>query len=294
MNKLKLTIKIFFKGIFMGLSDIIPGISGGTIALITGIYERLIYAINSIDLKIPLYLIEGNFDKAKLKFKEIDLELLVPLGIGIITAFFTASKFILTALERFPAFTYSFFLGLILASAIKIYRETREDQKFGNVFIVLLGTILAFYIIGLSSLRLTHSPVMIFVSGSIAICAMILPGISGSFILLTLGQYQYMLKSLHNISVRYLDIIIFMLGALISLFTFSKFLSELFKDHETLTFSFLIGIMLGALRVPLTKILFVNDIYPLLDFVWSLSNILITLLLGFLGFIVVFILEMIE
>ena len=275
----------------MGLSDIIPGVSGGTIALITGIYERLILAINSIDLKIPIYFVTGNFDKTKRKFKEIDLELLIPLGVGILIAFMIASRFILEALENFPAFTYSFFFGLILSSAIKIYYETKENQKFVNIIVGVIGALIAIYITGLETLRLTHNPIIIFISGSISICAMMLPGISGSFILLVLGQYQYMLEALHNITIRYIDLSIFMLGALISLFTFSKFLSRLFEEHETLTLSFLIGIMLGALRLPLTNILLVKDIHPSLNFVWSPANILITLIFGFLGVFLVFIIE---
>ncbi len=276
----------------MGLSDVIPGVSGGTIALITGIYERLISAINSVDLKIPFYIFpERDFNKVKSGIKSIDLEFLAPLVLGIGTAFLVASRFILRALNNYPTFTYAFFFGLILASAIKIYGRITESLAYYSVGIGILGLVFAFYITGLDSIRLVHSPFMVFFSGFIAICAMILPGVSGSFILLTLGQYEYMLAAINDIASRYLDLMIFMVGALISLFTFSKLLSKLFESYEQYTLSFLTGLMLGALRLPLVQIIRVEQKYPRLDFVWSNTNVLMTFLFGGLGVLVVFILE---
>lgn len=289
-ESLKERLEIFFKGVFMGLADIIPGVSGGTIALITGIYERLIFAIKSIDPRLPLYVLKGNFKEARETFWDIDFFLLVPLVLGIGTAFLAASRVILIALNQFPAFTYSFFFGLILASAILIYRRIGE-KSHKALFTGILGLMFAFWLVGQNAFQFNHTLPIIFVSGFIAICAMILPGISGSFMLLLLGQYEFLLSALKNFSTQYLILIVFMSGAIISILAFSRVLSYLLKNHEAATLAFLTGLMVGALRLPFEKVINVTEKYPELAFAWNIQNVLVTIIIGALGFIFVFVLE---
>lgn len=289
-ESLKNRLEFFLKGIFMGLADIIPGVSGGTIALITGIYERLIFAIKSIDPKIPLYFLKGNFKEAKEEFWDIDWILLVPLSLGIGTAFLVASRFILIALHNFPAYTYSFFFGLILASAVLIY--TRIGEKDHKALLTgTIGALFAFWLVGQEAIKFGHNPLMIFIAGFIAICAMILPGISGSFMMLLIGQYEFLLGALKNVSTQYPTILIFMTGAIISILSFSRVLSYLLKKHEAKTLAFLTGLMVGALRLPFEEVINVSTNYPELNFAWSIQNIVLTLLFAFLGVVAVVLLE---
>ena len=178
----------------MGSADIVPGVSGGTIALITGIYERLIYAISRIRFSFLKPLLKANFSEFKEKLiDEIDFELFVPLILGIGIAFITLAKVISYLLDTQTAYTFSFFLGLILASAYILYTRL-ENFNIKLIIISLIGIILSYIFVGLNPIATNHSLIVIFISGLIAICAMILPGISGSFLLLLLGQYQYMLN----------------------------------------------------------------------------------------------------
>lgn len=229
---------LFVKGAFMGMADIVPGVSGGTIALITGIYERLIEAIESIKLRSP---------------GDIDLGFLVPLGLGVAISFLLVSRVILFLVSSYEGPVYSFFFGLILASAIVVYRRTSKLDLKDLTFSVF-GFVVAFLVVGLEYFQLFHSPAVLFLSGFLAICAMLLPGVSGSFVLLLLGQYEYMLGAIHNFQAQYLEIVVFLGGCFTSLFAFSRFIGWLLENHENLTFSFLVGLMLGALRLPVAKI----------------------------------------
>lgn len=245
-------ILIFLKGLFMGSADIVPGVSGGTIALITGIYERLISAISSIRFSFLKPLLKGNFTDFKEKLiEEIDFELFIPLLLGIGIAFISLAKVISYLLDTQTAYTFSFFLGLILASAYILYTKL-ENFNIKLIIISVIGIILSYIFVGLNPIATNHSLVVIFISGLIAICAMILPGISGSFLLLLLGQYQYMLNALNSRNL--IEILVFGIGALIGILGFSKLLNYLLERYESATMAFLIGIMVGTLRLPIMKI----------------------------------------
>ena len=245
-------ILIFLRGLFMGSADIVPGVSGGTIALITGIYERLIFAISSIKFSFIKPLLKGNLSDFKTKLiEEIDFELFIPLALGIGIAFITLAKVISYLLDTHTAYTFSFFLGLILASAYILYTKL-DDLNIKLIVITAIGIILSCIFVGLNPIATNHSLIVIFISGLIAICAMILPGISGSFLLLLLGQYQYMLNALN--SKNLIEIFVFCIGALIGILGFSKLLNYLLEKYESATMAFLIGIMLGTLRLPVIKI----------------------------------------
>ena len=245
-------ILIFLRGLFMGSADIVPGVSGGTIALITGIYERLIYAISKIKFSFLKPLLKADFSGFKDKLiEEIDFGLFIPLGLGIAIAFITLAKIISYLLDTHTAYTFSFFLGLILASAYILYTKL-DGLNLKLIIITAIGIILSYIFVGLNPIATNHSLIVIFISGLIAICAMILPGISGSFLLLLLGQYQYMLNVLNTR--KLLEIIVFCIGALIGILGFSKLLNYLLEKYESPTMAFLIGIMVGTLRLPLMKI----------------------------------------
>ncbi len=267
---------IFLKGIFMGIADIIPGISGGTIALITGIYERLVHSISEIDFKFVTYFLKGDFDGAKKNISKIDFELFIPLISGISLAIFLMSQIIYFLLQHLTALTYAFFFGLIFASAVMLYKKG-DGISIKNILFSFIGFIFAFLFVGFGALQIGHSLPIIFISGALALCAMILPGISGAFILLVLNQYEYMLFVLKNL--RFLEIFTFCFGALIGILCFSRILDYALKKHENIIISFLIGLMLGALRLPYQNI------------VSTMDSILPVLISAMLGFSIIFILN---
>jgi putative membrane protein len=276
---LKDSMIIFLKGLCMGSADIIPGVSGGTIALITGIYERLIFGIRNIEVRsILLNLLIGNFRKVMDDIKKIDFPFFIPLLSGIGLAFLILSKVIKFFLEEFTAFTYAFFFGLIFASAFVVYKHV-DKLNFKNIFFSILGFVFAFLFVGLGVLKAQHSLPTIFSSGAIAICAMILPGISGAFILVFLNQYEHMLDALNNL--KFLEIFTFIFGAFLGIVTFSRILSFLLKHYKSLTMSFLVGLMLGALRLPYEYV--IENI--------NMNSLPFVLVSALLGFFIVFIVE---
>jgi len=280
MKLIKLNIEtflIFLRGLFMGTADVIPGVSGGTIALITGIYERLIHAISRIDFKFILYLFEGDFKRFKQNaVQEIDFELFIPLLLGIGLAVLTMSKVISFLLTNYPAVTFGFFFGLILASAIFVYNHV-DELNIKNITFVVLGFIFAVIFVGLNPIKANHSLPVIFLSGSVAICAMILPGISGAFVLLLLNQYEYMINALNNL--QFIEIITFGAGALVGILSFSRILDYLLIHHKSVTMAFLVGLMIGTLRLPYQKI------------VVSIESPIPIVIAAVIGFAIVFILE---
>lgn len=276
--KLKIFLAIFFRGLFMGTADIMPGVSGGTIALITGIYERLVHAISKINFKFIKPFLKGQFlESWSILKKEVDFELFIPLLMGIGLAVLTLSRLMSFLLSNYAAFTYAFFSGLILASAYIVYSEI-EGFSVKNFSFGIIGFVFAFIFVGLNPISANHTLPILFISGMVAICAMILPGISGAFLLLLLDQYEYMINALNSQSIT--EIITFMLGALIGILSFSRLLDYLLEHHEHVTMSFLVGLMLGTLRLPYEKI----------DLSES-SSIIISLVLGLIAFGIVMLLE---
>ncbi|MCK4935558.1 MAG: DUF368 domain-containing protein [Elusimicrobiales bacterium] len=272
----KETFIIFGKGLLMGTADIIPGISGGTIALITGIYERLIGSISGIDFKFIKCLLKGDLKSAWENIKTIDFALFIPLGSGIVLAILLMSNIIHYLLENVTAVSYAFFFGTILSSAVVVYRK---EDKFAikNLFPVIGGFLVAFLLVGFTVFQIEHSLFNLFVSGIIAICAMILPGISGAAILLLLNQYEYMLFALKN--VQLLEICVFSTGALIGILSFSRIVRFLLREYKSFTMCFLIGLMIGALRLPYKEI------------VGTMDSAIPVLISGLFGFAIVFVLE---
>jgi putative membrane protein len=258
----------FLKGLFMGFSDIIPGVSGGTIALITGVYSRFMKALKNINLFwiIPFLLSfknKKNQEIAKKEFFRMDPYFMIPLGVGIIFAILIGSMIIPYLMDNYTIYTYSFFFGLILASAIYlickniIYKqENKNNMNYLSIIFLLIGISVGFFITGLEEIFSNNNLLMLLIAGFFAVFAMLLPGISGSFLLLILGQYKYILNALHNFWNYYLDLVVFIFGMVMGLIIGSRIIFALLKKYYNITLFFLIGLMLGALRLPFNEISF--------------------------------------
>ena len=272
---------IFIRGILMGSADIVPGVSGGTIALITGIYAHLVEAISNIKFGFVKPLLKADLKGfwAQL-LDEIDFKFFIPLILGIGVAFLTLAKVVTYCMDVHTALTYSFFLGLIIASAVILFRKI-DKINIKHILFAVIGFILTYIFVSLNPIAANHSLVVLFLSGMIAICAMILPGISGSFLLLLLGQYKYMLNALHTLNI--VEIIVFVVGAAIGILGFSKILNYLLKNHEEVTMAFLIGVMLGSLKGPAVEIIGTVNV--------TFAGLLPCLIIAVIGFALIIILE---
>jgi len=236
------TLLIFLKGMGMGGADVVPGVSGGTIALISGIYERLLNAIRSVDLEALKLLLNFKFREFWLK---IDGRFLLPLVLGIFTSLITLARVIKYFMDEHPIPLWSFFFGLILISAIWVLKEVKR-WHWGILISFVAGIIIAYLITSLSPAETPESLWFVFISGAIAICAMILPGISGSFILLILGKYEYILESLNSRDLITLGV--FALGCLAGLLSFARAISWLLRHYHNITIALLAGFMIGSLN----------------------------------------------
>ena len=230
----------------MGSADVVPGVSGGTMALIVGIYEALIASVRE-GLSAPYYLLTGRWDRAKEALAAVDWALVIPLAAGVLTALVVAAGVIPDLLERYPEESRGLFFGLIVAS-IAIPWQALDRKSWREALTAVVAAAAAFVLVGLPALAPAADPgaLRIFLSASIAICAMILPGVSGSFLLLALGMYETTLNALHDRDLGY--VAIFVLGALVGLGLFSRLLTWLLAERSDLTMAALIGLMAGSLR----------------------------------------------
>lgn len=225
----------------MGAADVVPGVSGGTIAFITGIYDTLLESIRRVN---PSILGIWKRDGFKAAFDHINGFFLIALFGGILTSILSLAKFISWALETHPVPVWSFFFGLILVSVYHMIKQV-EQKTLSRFVFLLLGAVFAYSITVLKPLQMDPTSLNIFFAGCIAICAMILPGISGSFILLLLGMYTPVLGAVKGLQ---LDVmVIFAMGCLIGLLSFSHVLSWLLKRFRDFALVFLTGLMLGTL-----------------------------------------------
>ena len=225
----------------MGIAEIIPGVSGGTIAFITGIYEELINSIKSINTNTLKLLATFKFSAF---WRAVNGAFLITLIFGMLTSILVLSRFIVYLLDDHPFKIWGFFFGLIIASGILIFYQI---QKIG--FAVLLSFVIGLSIasyIALQAPSITpNTNFFIFLSGAIAISAMILPGISGSFILVFLSKYEFILKALNSFDTAVISI--FLAGCIVGLVTFSRVFSYLFKKYSDVVISVLIGFLGGSL-----------------------------------------------
>lgn len=236
------TIFLALKGFCMGIADIIPGISGGTIALMLGIYEQLIQSIRSFDLVFIKLIFQG---KIKQAFDHVQWKFLITLLSGILTAILLLSKLISWLLQHHPIFIHSFFFGLILAT-IPIIAGIMKKWDLKKTVCLFISTILTFFLVGMSPISTSETWWFIFLSGALAICAMILPGISGSFILLLLGKYQFILNAIHQKDFGIL--IIFISGIIVGILSFVRILQFLLHRYHDITIAILTGFVIGSLN----------------------------------------------
>ncbi len=242
-RSLKDYIIISLKGMAMGAADVVPGVSGGTIAFISGIYEELLNSISSFNLSLFSVLKNEGFKKV---WKMVNGRFLLALFIGICISVLSLAKLIENLLENHPILIWSFFFGLVLASIIYIAKQIKIWNIKSYLYLIF-GLIFAYYITTLNPvISQNSSPWFLFLAGMIAICAMILPGISGSFILVLLGAYKPILNAINTKD--FFSIVIFMAGAILGLLTFSRVLKWLFSKYKNYTLALLIGFIAGSLN----------------------------------------------
>lgn len=232
----------YFKGMAMGAADIVPGVSGGSIALIAGIYEELLNSINSFSIENLKLLTKG---EVKRFYKAVNGSFLLSLLLGILTSIFVLSRLITFLMSDHPIPLWSFFTGLILVSAFIILKEIKR-WHLGVVLAVVIGILIAWWVTNLPPTTTPDALWFTFVSGAIAICAMILPGISGSFILLIMGQYEGILQAVTDRN--FLKLFVFALGCIVGILSFSRVISWLLKKYHAVTIGLLSGFMLGSIN----------------------------------------------
>lgn len=233
---------LMLKGFCMGAADVVPGVSGGTMAFILGIYKALINSIKSFDMVFINLLFSLKIKEA---FQHANWKFLLPLGTGILTAIFTLAKMLSWLLHNKPVLLWSFFFGLILASIVTVSRQFRK-WTVSIIFFILSGAVITYFLIGIVPASTPETPLFLFLSGALAICAMILPGISGAFILVLLGKYQYVLEAVSNRDLYVLVIVAS--GAGVGILAFVRLLNWMFNKYHDATIALLAGLMIGSLR----------------------------------------------
>ncbi len=238
---------LFIKGLCMGTADVVPGVSGGTIAFITGIYHQLLASISSFDGKLLARILKGELLEA---IALVHWRFLMPLLLGICTAILSTTRLMHYLMKNHSELTWSLFFGLTLASIQILLMSNKKGWKKQDLLTLIISTTAAYFLVGLMPKTTPHHLWFIFVSAMISICAMILPGISGAFILLVLGKYQFITGHLKNpFNLEAMQVIaVFSLGAFVGLVSFSKILKWLLSCHTNLTLAALTGMMMGSLR----------------------------------------------
>jgi len=288
---------ITLKGLAMGAADVVPGVSGGTIAFISGIYEELITSINNVNISLFKTFKKNGFQAF---WKQLNGNFLVALFTGIFISVFSLAKGISWLLVNQPILLWSFFFGLVVAS-IFFVGKSLERWNLVAVIMFVLGAAIAYYITTLPPAENTESLPFLFFSGALAICAMILPGISGAFILVLLGSYKVILDAVHEKDFKIVATV--GLGAIFGILSFAKLLKWMFSHYKDLTLAVLAGFILGSLNKiwPWKKVLetkiFDDKVIIIKDqsispFAFDGDNqLLFAIILALIGFSLIFILE---
>ncbi len=266
-------LALYLKGLAMGAADAVPGVSGGTIALIVGIYERLITAVTAIDppriRRLLSGVVPGNQPDALAAFREADGGFLVVLLAGILSAVVAVLRLVEVLLVSVPVGTYGFFFGLIGASAVVLFGAVDVGTP-GRKAAALTGFLVAFLTSGYAATALGHALPVVFLSGAVAVSAMVLPGVSGSLFLVILGQYEYMTRSLS----AFLDgaagvllgngsdelvtaappVVTFLAGGVVGVLTVAHAVRYALKRARAATLAFLVSLVVGALRAPVVEV----------------------------------------
>jgi putative membrane protein len=242
-------LSLIFKGMAMGIAEVIPGVSGGTIAFITGIYKELIDTIKSFDISAIKLLLTGDFNGL---FKKINFSFLLFLLLGMVGGIVVGVFGVTHLLENNPEVLWAFFFGLILAS-VPMMLQTIKNKTVLTWIVFLVGAVVAFIITSLSPAEASTSYPYIFISGMIGIVALVLPGVSGSFILLLLGMYTFIIPTVKSFlsgpnSTDFLVLAVFGMGCLTGLLFFVRLVSKAFEKHYNITVAVMSGFMLGSLN----------------------------------------------
>jgi putative membrane protein len=293
------------RGFLMGSADIIPGVSGGTIALILGIYTRLVTAISRFDAQLLRLVAQREWRAAA---AHVDLRFLVALGVGILSGIVCLASLVLYLLTEQRSYTLAVFFGLILASSLIVARMVRprtSGQLWGSLLLALAATLFAFWLVGLQQFGSHDSLVYYFFCGTVAICAMILPGISGAYILWLLGAYETVAGIIHNLTSfdvttgDLLKLAVFAAGCAVGLVTFSKLLRLLLDRAHMATMAVLGGFMVGSLRLmwpfqtdvtPEIEKLKLKQFEPYMPSEWT-SEVTACLVLGIVALVAILALE---
>ena len=235
---------IYLRGIAMGAADLVPGVSGGTIALITGIYARLIAAIASLGPDALLLILRGRVAET---WKSIDGNFLLTLGAGIATAVIGLASLLDWLLQHYPLPLWAGFSGLVLASSLSLISENYRQWSSREWALLVIGVGVAVFVGVTQAVQLPITPWGVFLGGSVAICAMILPGISGSFLLLLMGMYQPIISAVVNLELE--TLVLFAMGCAVGLILFSRLLQRLLSVAEQSTMATLFGFLLGSLVI---------------------------------------------
>ncbi|MCR9264733.1 MAG: DUF368 domain-containing protein [Flavobacteriaceae bacterium] len=290
-------IIITLKGMAMGAADAVPGVSGGTIALVSGIYKELVETIGNINYGLLQLLFKGKFRDF---WQKANGNFILALGIGILVSYVSFMKLAKYLLEYHPILIWSFFLGLIAAS---IWYMAKQIPKWSLATIILMGVgiIIGYLLTTLPSAHTSDNLIYFFVCAAIAICAMILPGISGSFILILLGAYSTLSAAVSDFDIKRL--LVFVAGAVIGLLSFSKVLKWLLNKYNTQTFAVLTGLIIGSINQiwPWKKVLetktfgdktiVVDDINVWPSAFEGDNQLILAIILAIIGFSLIFILE---
>jgi putative membrane protein len=232
---------LYFKGMAMGAAEIVPGVSGGTIAFITGIYQRLLHAIGAFTpALVKVYREKG----LRGLWVRTDAVFLLVLAAGMATSVFTLARLISFALSNYAIFVWGFFFGLIVASIYLVILEIKE-WHLNPALTMVLGTVIGFIVTQFVPLEPDVGPFLLFLGGAVAVCAWILPGLSGSFILLLLGLYATVLEAINSLNLVLLGSLA--LGCILGLVCFSRVLTWMFQKYREETLGLLVGFMIGAL-----------------------------------------------
>jgi putative membrane protein len=235
------TGRLLFTGFSMGFADLIPGVSSGTIAFLYGIYQELLYSIRILTGAVPKLILRGKLIQA---WKLVPFSFLIPLGIGMVLAVFGMVQIVSYLLDSQAVFVWSVFFGLVLGSAFVI-RKRIKGWTARRAALLVAGFALTFFIVGLPQLETASAPLLTFGTGAIASVAMILPGISGSLIMVLLGQYEHIIAAISSLDVFTLGL--FVLGIVTGLAAFVRLLSWLLHNHHSAVIATLTGVMLGSL-----------------------------------------------
>ena len=303
---------ITLKGLAMGAADVVPGVSGGTIAFISGIYKELIDSINNVNFSVLKTLKTSGFKAA---WKQINGNFLFALVLGIAISILTFAKIITYSLEHYPILVWSFFFGLVIASIAFIWKDI-DKLELRTIFFLIFGSVVSYFVTIMEPTSSPDSYLYLFLSGFVAIIAMILPGISGAFILLLMGSYETVIGTINQfrdglfnldwdvLQQALLKLLTFAVGAVIGLKLFSKVLHWMFENHKNSTLALLIGFMIGSL----------NKIWPWKEtLIWRTNShgeqtpfveksispfqfegdpqLLFAIIMAIIGFLLIFILE---